>query len=109
MNIEQVKNIVLEDYLHRLGFSPIKQQGNNLWYNSPFRIEAEASFKVNQPRNEWYDFGLGKGGNIIALASELHGTDSISYLLQRIAEQNPVIHPVSFSFSNGTIFLLSKL
>ncbi|WP_042366754.1 toprim domain-containing protein [Bacteroides neonati] len=98
MNIEQVKNIALEDYLHSLGFSPIKQQGSSLWYNSPFRTETEASFKVNLTRNEWYDFGLGKGGNIIALASELHGTDSVPYLLQRIAEQTSVIHPVSFSF-----------
>lgn len=31
--------------------------------------EAEASFKVNTELNQWYDFGIGKGGNIIALAS----------------------------------------
>lgn len=98
MTISESKNIALEDYLHSLGFSPVKQQGNNFWYNSPFRTETEASFKVNLSRNEWYDFGLGKGGNILALASELHGTDSVPYLLQRIAEQSPIVRPVSFSF-----------
>lgn len=105
MNIEQVKNIALEDYLHSLGFSPIKQQGSSLWYNSPFRTETEASFKVNLTRNEWYDFGLGKGGNIIALASELHGTDSVPYLLQRITEQTPIIHPVSFFYGTHTLLI----
>ena len=30
--------------------------------------EHEPSFKVNTDRNLWYDFGAGKGGNIIALA-----------------------------------------
>ena len=30
--------------------------------------ETEASFKVNTDRNLWFDYGLGRGGNIIALA-----------------------------------------
>ena len=41
---------------------------------------------------------LGKGGNIIALAQELYCSDHVPYLLQRIEEQTPRIHPVSFSF-----------
>ena len=40
----------------------------------------------------------GKGGNIIALAQELYASDSLPYLLDRIAEQSPSIRPVSFSF-----------
>ena len=47
MTIEEAKQIKLQDYLHSLGFSPVKQQGDNLWYKSPFRDESEASFKVN--------------------------------------------------------------
>ena len=46
MNIEIAKQINLADYLHCLGYSPVKQQGINLWYKSPFREESEASFKV---------------------------------------------------------------
>ena len=50
------KQINLADYLHSLGYSPVKQQGINLWYKSPLREETEASFKVNTERNLWYDF-----------------------------------------------------
>ena len=62
------------------------------------REEHEPSFKVNTDRNLWYDFGAGKGGNIIALAKELYCSDSLPYLLNRIAEQTPHVRPVSFSF-----------
>ena len=77
--------------------SPVKQQGNGLWYKSPLREEHEPSFKVNTDRNLWYDFGAGKGGNPIALAKELYCSDSLPYLLNRIAEQRPHVRPVSFS------------
>ena len=40
----------------------------------------------------------GKGGNIIALAQELYGSDYVPYLLGKIAEQAPHVRPVSFSF-----------
>lgn len=98
MDIQTAKQIKIADYLHSLGFSPVKQQGINLWYKSPLREETEASFKVNTERNQWYDFALGKGGNIIALAQELYCSDHVPYLLQRIEEQTPRIHPMSFSF-----------
>ena len=98
MDIQTAKQIKIADYLHSLGFSPVKQQGINLWYKSPLREETEASFKVNTERNQWYDFALGKGGNIIALAQELYCSDHVPYLLQRIEEQTPSIRPVSFFF-----------
>ena len=98
MNIQEVKNIRIADYLQSLGYTPVKQQGNNLWYESPFREEKDASFKVNTELNKWYDFGLGKGGNIIALAEELYATDHVPYLLNKIAERVPLIRPISFSF-----------
>ncbi len=60
MDIQTAKQIKIADYLHSLGYSPVKQQGINLWYKSPFREETEASFKVNTEREQWYDFGLGK-------------------------------------------------
>lgn len=98
MNIEEAKKIPIADYLHSLGYSPVKQQGANLWYKSPLREEHEASFKVNTEREQWYDFGAGKGGNIIALAQELYCSDHLPYLLNRIAEQAQHVRPVSFSF-----------
>ena len=98
MDIQTAKQIKIADYLHSLGYSPVKQQGINLWYKSPFREETEASFKVNTEREQWYDFGLGKGGGIIELAAHLYATDHVPYILKRIAEQTPYVRPVSFSF-----------
>ena len=98
MNMNEAKQICIEEYLHSLGYSPVRQQGGSLWYNSPFRDEQEPSFKVNTERNLWYDFGAGKGGNIIALAQELYASDSLPYLLERIKEQAQNVRPASFSF-----------
>ena len=98
MNIQEAKQIRIADYLQSLGYTPVKQQGSSLWYKSPFRQETEASFKVNTNRNLWFDYGLGRGGNIIALAQELYASDHVPYLLNRIAEQAPHVRPVSFSF-----------
>ena len=72
MNIDEAKQISIADYLHSLGHDPVRQQGHNLWYKSPFRDERVPSFKVNTERNLWYDFALGEGGNLIALAGKLY-------------------------------------
>lgn len=98
MNINEIKQIKLADYLQSLGYTPIKQQGKSLWYKSPLRNETDASFKVNTELNQWYDFGIGKGGNIIALAAELYHSENVAYLLARIAERTPYIRPATFSF-----------
>lgn len=103
MTIQEAKQIRIADYLQSLGYTPVKQQGNSLWYKSPFREETEASFKVNTDRNLWFDYGLGRGGNIITLAQELYASDYVPYLLGRIAEQAPHIRPVSFFFSPAGI------
>lgn len=103
MTIQEAKNIRLADYLQSLGYHPAKQQGNSIWYNSPFREEKEPSFKINLDRNEWYDFGIGKGGNIIALAAELYHTYNVSDLLCRIEEKAPYIRPITFSLPQQTI------
>jgi hypothetical protein len=97
MTISDVKNIALADYLQSTGIIPCKRQGN-LWYYSPFRSETEPSFKVNLSRNEWYDFGLGKGGNILDFVMEQHGTDDVSHILQIISGKTPNMQSGSFSF-----------
>ena len=103
MNTNEAKQIRIEEYLHSLGYDPVRRQGGSLWYKSPFRDEREPSFKVNTERNLWYDFGAGRGGNIIALAQELYASDSLPYLLERIAEQAPGVRPVSFSFGGQPV------
>ena len=103
MNTNEAKQIRIEEYLHSLGYDPVRKQGDSLWYKSPFRNEREPSFKVNTERNLWYDFSAGRGGNIIALARELYASDSLPYLLERIAEQAPSVRPVSFSFGKQAL------
>ena len=107
MTIIEAKQIRITDYLHSLGYSPVREQGGSLWYKSPFRDEHEPSFKVNTERNLWYDFGAGKGGNIIALAQELYASDHLPYLLEKIAEQASNMRPVSFSFGRQSSSQLS--
>lgn len=95
MNIQEIKTIKLQDFLASLGYTPIKQQGNKLWYLSPFRLENHASFKVNTERNQWYDFGIGKGGNVIDLAELLYKSSDVSYLIHKIASATPHCAPIS--------------
>lgn len=65
MTIEEAKNIRLADYLHSLGYAPVRQQGTNLWYKSPFREETEASFKVNTEINN----GMTSGWDRVVISS----------------------------------------
>lgn len=65
LSIEEVRQVDLVNYLSDLGHQPIKIRGGNYWYLSPLRDEKTPSFKVNIKLNRWFDFGLGKGGNII--------------------------------------------
>lgn len=106
MTIQEAKQISIADYLQSLGYTPVKRQGNSLWYKSPLREETEASFKVNTELNQWYDFGIGKGGNIIALASELYRSDNVPYLLECIAKQTLHLHTANhapFSFGRQSV------
>ena len=91
MNIQEIKTIKLQDFLASLGYTPTKQQDNKLWYLSPFRQESHASFKVNTERNQWYDFGIGKGGNIIDLAEQLYKSSDVSYLIHQIGHNVPSV------------------
>lgn len=51
MNIEEAKGIPLEEYLRHMGFTPVKQHGDSIWYCSPFRQEKTPSFKVSESHN----------------------------------------------------------
>ncbi|WP_438638921.1 toprim domain-containing protein, partial [Muribaculum intestinale] len=41
--------------------------------------------------NCWYDFGLGRGGNIIDLATEMYQSTDLRYLMRCIADSCPVL------------------
>ena len=76
MEIDALRQIPLEDFLARLGHEPVRRRGNEWWYAAPYRTERTPSFRVNVDKQLWYDFGLGKGGDIFTLAGEfVHSCD----------------------------------
>lgn len=85
MTIQEVKTIQISDFLANKGYKPINKKGYKWWYLSPLHTEQIASFKVDLNKNLWYDFGLGKGGNIIDLAMALFHTQNISEVLHRMS------------------------
>ena len=99
--IKEIKSIPLAAFLSRLGYEPAVRKGTRLWYKSPLRQEQTPSFKVDTAINCWYDFGIGKGGNIIDLAAELYKTTDLRYLIRCIANSNPVpsVQTVASSFA----------
>ena len=92
-SVEEVKNTDMVDYLLSLGFKPAKVTRNDYWYLSPFREETTPSFKVNRNMNRWYDFGEGKGGNIIDFGILYHNC-SVKELLIKFSK------PFSFQQQN---------
>ena len=103
MNIKEIKRIKLQDFLAAMGCKPVKQYGVNLMYLSPLRTEEHASFKVNTEINQWYDFGIGKGGNIIDLAKQLYKSSDLSYLIHQIERNAPSSVPVSLPTAQPTL------
>lgn len=95
MNIDQIKKTKLQDFLATIDCKPVKQYGVNLMYLSPLRTEKHASFKVNTELNLWYDFGIGRGGNIIDLAELLYNSSDVSYLIRQIERNVPSCVSVS--------------
>ena len=75
MDARQMREIPIADFLNAMGIHPTKQKGNALWYSAPYRMERRPSFKVDINRNVWFDFGIGKGGDIFDLAGEFIGSE----------------------------------
>ena len=79
-DIDMIRRIPLADFLARLGHEPVRRSGNELWYRAPYRSERTPSFRVNVAKQLWYDFGLGKGGDIFTLAREF--AQSVDFMEQ---------------------------
>ncbi len=111
MEIDKMKRFPIADFLLRLGHSPVQRKMNALWYKAPYRDERTASFKVNMEKNLWYDYGLGKGGNIFALAGEFIHSDDFLAQAKYVAEisgmsvhESKAYSPVQENRSAGTPF-----
>src|SRR6266542_6189543 len=82
-SLQEVKKTDIVNYLSSIGYKPSKFTRNDYWYLSPLRDEKTPSFKVNRNMNRWYDFGEGKGGNIIDFGILYHKC-SVSALLKKL-------------------------
>lgn len=68
MNSDQAKKLDLPNIMSRLGYEPVSiiKGGKEMWFNSPFRVETEASFHTSYLGGKWIwnDFG-DEGGTVI--------------------------------------------
>ena len=85
MTCSEARLIDMVDYLADLGFQPQKIRNQDYWFCSPLRRERTASFKVNRTRNIWYDFGEGKGGDLIDFGA-LYFKCSVNELLEQLTQ-----------------------
>lgn len=94
MDMRQMRETPIADFLNAMGIQPKKQKGGILWYNAPYRTERTPSFKVDTARNVWFDFGTGKGGDIFDLAGEFIGSGNFLLRAAFIARNGACPLPV---------------
>jgi len=94
MDVRQMREIPIADFLNAMGIQPRKQKGGILWYNAPYRTERTPSFKVDTNKNVWFDFGIGKGGDIFDLAGEFIGSGDFLLWAAFIAKSGTCPLPV---------------
>ncbi len=112
----EARQIDIVDWLASLGHEPKKIRKQDYWYCSPFRNEKTPSFKVNRNRNIWFDFGEGKGGDIIDFGVQYFRC-SVNETLERLSQtslsRNFSFHPLSVAGEKkepggGKIIILSE-
>ena len=94
MEVDKMRAISIADFLNAMGIHPSKQRGNALWYSAPYRTERTPSFKVDTSKNVWFDFGIGKGGDIFDLAGEFIGSEDFLLRAAFIAQNGACPLPV---------------
>jgi hypothetical protein len=96
MNIKQLNQLPIKEFLDKIGIAASYQNGESYWYISPIRgRENSPSFKVNMALNRWYDYGIMQGGKLFDLAQRLDPNLDVSCLIEKInglflfEQQNP--------------------
>jgi hypothetical protein len=91
LTLTRIRKLDMVGYLASLGYKPAKQSRNGIdfYYLSPLRLESDPSFHVNRKKNQWYDHGLGAGGNMVDF-----GLNYFSCTLKELIER----FNVDFSF-----------
>ena len=92
MSIEEIRDMPVTDFLHKLGQKPVRQRGCEVWYHAPYRSDKTPSFCVNTKKNVWNDFGAGMGGDIFTLAGLMINSNDFMTQAKYIGEvtNNPV-------------------
>jgi len=82
--LRNIRKLSIVDLLSMQGFKPSKIFGNKYWYLSPLRDEKEASFCVYKKPygNDWYDYGINRGGSIIDLVMEMNSWNYVEAIRQ---------------------------
>ena len=91
------RKICIVKTLAKHGHYPTRKAEKEAWFLSPLRSETQASFSVSLIKNLWYDYGLGKGGNIIDLIMVINNCSAHEAV--KSLQEN-----VQFSFCPGLIF-----
>lgn len=97
--IEEVKRISIVGFLHSIGFDPVKQSGNEMYYLSPLRPDSNPSFFVNTTKNRFIDFGDSTKfkGDVIKLFQLIHSCSFLEAVERLLNVDWSEIVPFSFS------------
>ena len=69
--MKKSNHISIRQYLESKSIYPAKEQEYYGMYHSPFREDANPSFKVDYQKDLWYDFGADEGGSVIDLVMKM--------------------------------------
>ena len=119
MNIDQAKAIAIVEILARLGIHPKRITADKALYLSPVRDEKTPSFWVDTKTNHWHDYGDGRGGDVVDLASaylqftrEAHTVSDALRWINNMGvssyEMTPIHRPSDHLVNNDASFVLKS-
>jgi hypothetical protein len=93
MNIRQINDFSISDFLQHEGIFPVRKAGRNWWYISPIRLQEKTpSFKVDISINRWYDHGTGEGGKLFDLAMRLFQATDVKAVIESLSTRDSRPH-----------------
>lgn len=75
LTCEEARQIDIMNFLNENSIIPVRENETSAFFLSIFRHETNASLKVDKRLNLWFDFGEGRGGNIIDLVIKFKGVN----------------------------------
>ena len=92
MTIEEIRDMPITTFMHKLGMKSTKKRGNEVWFHAPYRSDSTPSFCVNTEKNIFNDFGAGVGGDVFTLAGLMINSTDFMAQARYIGEvtNNPI-------------------